>query len=106
MNGSDVCGHIPYIWQFLGMDAKEDSDSPFSLADLGGSILQSSHKVWIKCQLLIICSMEGKNWKQTTKLFVVHIIWLCSPLTLGKKEEQKEEEGGGRGRRRKGATDI
>lgn len=31
-----------------------------------------------------------KNWKQTIKLFVVHIMRLCSPQALGR---EKEEEG-------------
>lgn len=96
MNGSDACGHTPCIWQLLGVDAK-DSDSPLSIVDFSGSILQSSHKVWIKCQLLIICSMGGNNWKQTTQLFVVHIIWLCSSLMLGKEEEQEEKNEGKEG---------
>lgn len=94
MSGSDVGGHTPYIWQFLGMNAKGSFAFmvPLSIVDLGGSIFWNSHKVWIKCQLLIIYSMEGKSWQQTTKLFVVHIIWLCSPSAL-EKEEKEEEEG-------------
>lgn len=45
MNGSDVYGHALYACKFLGMNAK-GWDS-FIYCDLGSSVLQSSHTVWI-----------------------------------------------------------
>lgn len=48
----------------------------------------------------MICYMGGKDWKQTTKLFVVHIVSFCTPQFGGKSSRRSS------GGRRRGATNV